>query len=337
MQVLTAGFLVADIIAADLPKVSDPGEVTFAPIGISLAIGGHPANVSVGLLQLGIARGEVGLVGAVGTDVFGDFMEKTLKERGVVTHLRRVPSVGTTSDAILVVKGEDRRFHVDLGASWHFDPDELLSVLQKEKPSLLYVAVGICGRLDDRLAEVLEKGKGLGCVTFVDLAAPYGKGWDFIQGPLKWTDIFHCNDAEAMNITGTGEPTEARNGLVAMGAKMVFVTLGAKGATVQDFRGVLMEQAPFRVNAVDPTGAGDAFCAGIIAEIMRGKLLGKIAAGLDPEDMKHLLTVGQATGAICTMGVGATTTVTRQNLDRLLASQGKEVETGTRIHRRQEA
>ena len=327
----------ADIIAADLPKVSGPGEVTFAPIGIHLAIGGHPANVSVDLLQLGIARGEVGLVGAVGTDVFGDFMEKTLKERGVITHLKRVPGVGTTSDSILVVKGEDRRFHVDLGASWHFDPDELLSVLRREKPSLLYVAVGICGRLDDRLAEVLEKGKGLGCVTLVDLAAPYGKGWDFIQEPLKWTDIFHCNDVEAMNITGAKTPSEAKNGLVAMGAKIAFVTLGTKGATVQDFRGVTMEQAPFGVDAVDPTGAGDAFCAGIITEMMRGNLLGRIATGLDLENMKHLLTVGQATGAICTMGVGATTTVTRQNLGHLLASQGREVEAGTRIHRGQEA
>lgn len=337
MLVLAAGFLVADVIAADLPKVSDPGEITFAPIGIRLAIGGHPANVSVDLLQLGIAQGEVGLVGTVGTDVFGDFVEKTLKEKGVITHLKRVKDVGTTSDAILVVKGEDRRFHVDLGASWHFDPDELLSVLRREKPSLLYVAVGICGRLDERLAEVLEEGKRLGCITFVDLAAPYGKGWDFIRGPLKWTDIFHCNDAEAMNITGAKGLDEAKNGLITMGAKMVFVTLGTKGATLQDSRGVSMEQAPFRVDAVDPTGAGDAFCAGIISEMIRGSLLGKIAAGLDLENMKHLLIVGQATGAVCTMGVGATTTVTRENLDRLLASQGKEVEAGTRIHRGQEA
>ena len=327
----------ADVIAADLPKVSDPGELTFAPIGIRLAIGGHPANVSVDLLQLGIARGEVGLVGAVGTDVFGDFMEKTLRERGVITHLKRVSGVGTTSDAILVVKGEDRRFHVDLGASWYFDPDELLPVLRREKPSLLYVAVGICGRLDERLAEVLEEGKRLGCVTFVDLAAPYGKGWDFIRGPLRWTDIFHCNDEEAMNISGTKGLDEAKNGLINMGAKMVFVTLGTKGATLQDSRGVSMEQIPFKVDAVDPTGAGDAFCAGIITEMIKGNLLGKIAVGLDLESMKHLLTVGQATGAVCTMGVGATTTVTRENLDRLLTDQGKGVEAGTRIQRGREA
>ena len=337
MRVLTAGFLVADVIAADLPRISDPGETTFAPLGIHLAIGGHPANVSVDLLQLGTAQGEVGVVGAVGTDTFGDFIEKSLREKGVVTHLKRVKDVGSTSDVVLVVKGEDRRFHVDLGASWHFDPDELLSVLRKEKPRLLYVATGICGELDKRLAEVLREGKRLGCVNFVDLATPYGKGWDFIREPLKWTDVFHCNDAEAMKITETKGLDEARDELVKMGAKMVFVTLGTQGATLQDSRDVLLEQEPFRVDAVDPTGAGDAFCAGIISEIIQRDLLSEIVVGLDLDSVKHLLTVGQAAGAICTTGVGATTTVTRENLDRLLADQGRKVEALTRIRRGREA
>jgi len=332
LQVLTAGFLVADVIAADLPRISNPGETTFAPIGIHLAIGGHPANVSVDLLQLGFDRGEVGLVGTVGTDMFGDFIDKTLKEKGVVTDLKRVKDVGTTSDEILVVKGEDRRFHVDLGASWRFEPEELLSALRREKPGLLYVAVGICGKLDERLAEVLREGKRLGCINFVDLATPYGKGWDFIREPLKWTDIFHCNDSEAMEITEAEGLAEARTGLVDMGVKMVFVTLGTQGASLEDSRGILLEQAPFRVDSVDPTGAGDAFCAGIISEVIRRDLLGKVTVGLDLEEMKHLLTVGQATGAICTTGVGATTTVIRENLDRLLSDQGEEVETNTRIH-----
>ena len=332
MRILTAGFLVADVIAADLPRISNPGETTFAPIGIHLAIGGHPANVSVDLLQLGFDRGEVGLVGTVGTDMLGDFIDKTLKEKGVVTSLKRVKDVGTTSDEILVVKGEDRRFHVDLGASWRFEPEELLSALRREKPGLLYVAVGICGKLDERLAEVLREGKRLGCINFVDLATPYGKGWDFIREPLKWTDIFHCNDSEAMEITEAEGLAEARTGLVDMGVKMVFVTLGTQGASLEDSRGILLEQAPFRVDSVDPTGAGDAFCAGIISEVIRRDLLGKVTVGLDLEEMKHLLTVGQATGAICTTGVGATTTVIRENLDRLLSDQGEEVETNTRIH-----
>lgn len=330
MNVLTAGFLVADVIAADLPKISDPGELTFAPRGIRLAIGGHPANVSVDLLQLGMSRGEVGLVGAVGQDMFGDFIERELQRSGVLTDLIRVPGVGTTSDAILVVKGEDRRFHVDLGASWHFEPDRLLEAVREERPKLLYVATGICGKLDERLADVLAEGKRLGCATFVDLVTPFGKGWDFIHEPLKWTDVLHCNEFEAAKITGARDPKLARRAIIDMGVRLLFVTAGSAGATAYDHRGTSIEQPPFSVQAVDPTGAGDAFCAGVTLELFHGHLLDRLREGLDARGLRRLLTVGQAAGAICTTGVGATTAVTKENLERLLSEQGDKVEESTK-------
>lgn len=331
MKVLTAGFLVADVIAADLPKISSPGEVTYAPRGIRLTIGGHPANVSVDLLQLGMQEGEVGLVGAVGDDVFGEFMETALRRKGVITELQKVHGVTTTLDMILVVRGEDRRFHVDLGASWHYDPNRLVMAMRKEKPKLLYVATGICGKLDDRLAEVLAEGKRLGCVTFVDLASPYGKGWEYIHEPLKWTDVFHCNDFEAAKIAGVEDLKLARKKLIDMGTRLLFVTNGSVGATLSDWRGVMMEQTSFEVQAIDPTGAGDAFCAGVMLELFRGDFLDSVHTGLDAESMKRVLKIGQAAGAICTTGVGATTAVTKENLDGLLMRQGKRVEASTKL------
>jgi len=329
LRVLTAGFLVADVIAADLPKVSDPGELTFAPRGIRLTLGGHPANVSIDLLQLGLRRGDVGLVGAVGRDMFGEFVRRTLTQKGVIAHLKEVPKAGTTSDMILVAKGEDRRYHVDLGASWHFDPKELLKVLRRERPDLLYVATGICGMLDDRLDHVLADGKRLGCTTFVDLVSPYGKGWDFIHKALRHTDVLHCNDFEAKSITGVENLSGALNGLVRMGVDHVFVTLGKGGATLLDSHGTLIEQPSFDVKVVDPTGAGDAFCAGLIYQLLKGNLLVRLPRGLDVKTLRRLLMVAQATGAICTTDVGTTTAVTRKNLDRLVKDQGGRIEAAT--------
>ncbi|MBO3757627.1 MAG: hypothetical protein JTT14_00745, partial [Candidatus Brockarchaeota archaeon] len=77
VEVLTSGFIVADIIAADLPKIADPGRLIFAPRGIKLTIGGHPCNVSIDLIQLGLEKGSVGIVGAIGKDVFGSFVRNT--------------------------------------------------------------------------------------------------------------------------------------------------------------------------------------------------------------------------------------------------------------------
>ena len=56
MLVTCAGILICDIIAADLQKISNPGEVTFTPSGIKLCIGGHSANVSIDLMKLGLKK-----------------------------------------------------------------------------------------------------------------------------------------------------------------------------------------------------------------------------------------------------------------------------------------
>jgi len=69
LKVLCAGSFVCDIIAAHLPAMGAPGSLTYAPRGIELAAGGHSANVSIDLSQLGL-RG-VAAAGAVGEDPLG--------------------------------------------------------------------------------------------------------------------------------------------------------------------------------------------------------------------------------------------------------------------------
>jgi len=203
MIVTCAGILVVDLIAAHLPKVSSPGELTYAPKGIEMHMGGHCANVSIDLRRLGIRKEEVSAIGAVGKDIFGDFLEKLLKENGIVTHLQRIPEVGTSKNLILVVRNEDRRFHVDVGANLHLNPEYILGILEEEKPQIVYIGgVGFTGDLDERLSTVLRKTKELECITFVDPVTPYMRGWDFIISSLKWMDIFHCNKDEAKEITG---------------------------------------------------------------------------------------------------------------------------------------
>ena len=71
MLVTCAGILVLDLIAAHLPKISSPGELTYAPEGIEMHMGGHCGNVSIDLRKLGIRNGEVSATGAVGRDIFG--------------------------------------------------------------------------------------------------------------------------------------------------------------------------------------------------------------------------------------------------------------------------
>lgn len=330
LKVLTSGFMVADIIAADLPKIADPGHLVFAPKGIKLTIGGHPCNVSIDLIQLGLEKGSVGAAGAVGKDAFGAFIKSTLEERGVIPYLTELSEVGTTKNIALVVKGEDRRFHVDLGASWHLDPEIVSKKVLELKPKIVYTASGICGKFDDRLSDVLKTAKEVGSLTFVDMIEPYGKSWEYIVEHLEYADVFHCNDIEIKNIFKTDSLEVALRAANKKVNGITFVTLGGKGAMAisKDGRGI--KQKGFSVDVVDPTGAGDAFSAGIIYSLLERKSFEKLS-NITVEELKELLMFGQAAGAACVTGIGTTTSVTHDIVASILSLQGKQVLDSTEV------
>ncbi len=332
MLVTCAGILVADIIAADLPKISSPGELVFAPNGIEIHLGGHSGNVSIDLIKLGLKEGYVSSIGAVGEDVFGLFLERELKRHGVKTHLQKVSDVGTSKNLVLVVKGEDRRFHVDNGANWFLSPDYILSIVSEEKPIIFYAGgVGLTGILDKQLPEVLQKVKDLGSLTFVDPVTPYMHGWDFLFPAMKWIDVFHCNRDEVEQITGRKDPWEAGKVLVEKGVNLVVISLGDEGL-IAETRNELFEMPAFKVPVVDPTGAGDALCAGIMFGLLQKTGYKRLdIRSLSTEELTEILLIGEAAGAACVTMVGTTTAVTGEKVEKILREQGEELRRNVKV------
>ena len=83
-RVLCSGSFICDFIAADLPGMGGPGDLIYPPGGISLHPGGHSANVAIDLAQLG--RRDTAVVGGIGDDVLGDYIESELTRRGLRPH-----------------------------------------------------------------------------------------------------------------------------------------------------------------------------------------------------------------------------------------------------------
>jgi sugar/nucleoside kinase (ribokinase family) len=332
LLVTCAGILVVDIIAADLPKIANPGELVFAPAGIEIHLGGHSGNVSIDLRKLGLKEGNVSSIGAIGNDIFGNFIEETLNKYGVVAHLQKVSNVGTSKDLILVVRGEDRRYHVDNGANQFLSPNYVLSVVKMEKPIVFYAGgVGFTTALDEQLPEILREIKDFGALTFVDPVTPYMHGWDFLIPAMKWTDIFHCNMDEARQITGENNPHKACETFIKMGANMAIISLGDKGLIARTRRNVI-EMPAFKVPVIDPTGAGDALCAGIISGFLqRSKYKSCDITSLSTDDIIEMLLIGEAAGAACVTMVGTTTAVTKNNVEKILEEQGEELKRNIKV------
>jgi len=317
LLVLTTGILVVDIIAAELPRIADQGELLYVPSGIAVTLGGHAGNVSIDLLQLGLKAGDVYLASVVGRDVFGDFVERFLTERGVRVRLNRVDAP-TSKNLILVVKGEDRRFHVDAGSNLFLDRKFIEDTVEELKPRVFYIGgAGMLGEFDYGLPEVLDKARSIGALTFLDIVAPYSKGWDFFREAIPHCDIFHCNLLEASKITSEANALNALKSLKGLGCKFPIITMGDKGL-IALFKNILIEMPAFKVNVVDPTGAGDAFCAGLIFKLVEEP---NRVENYTVEKIIDGLIFGSASGAVCCTAKGTTTSVKRGEVESLLKVQ----------------
>ena len=320
MLVLCVSVLVLDILAVDLPKVADPGELVIVRRGIEVHLGGHAANISRDLRRLGLPRGDVGVVGAVGQDFFGDFVEDTLKKSHVITHLQRVKGIPTGKNVILVVKGEDRRFHSQSGPAP--TPQYVAFVLERQKPRVFYAGTtGIMGKLDYSLENTLKEAKRMGCTTLVDPVVPHDHGWNYLNRALRWVDIFHSNDVEAASFTGETDPEDALEVVMDKGVGIAIVSLGERGVLARSRRYKVRIPA-FRVPTVDPTGAGDAFTSGVIRSLLQiGLKRPAKMAELTRSQLLHVLVYGEAVGAACVMGVGTTSGVTLRRVNALIKTQ----------------
>lgn len=312
MSVLCSGSFVADIMIPDLPHIGPPGSLTYAPKGIRLSPGGHSANVAIDLAQLGL--GAVHAVGSIGNDMMGGFMVDQLESRGVRVHAERQEST-TAKNVALLVRGEDRRFIAELTANSMLTTGFLLDAVELVSPRVFYQGtLGGLPDIENNIGKILLRAHELGALTFLDVIMPTN-GWDYLEDASSHVDIFHCNIQEGSSLTGFADPGDMIDYLIEKGIRLAIISDGEEGVTagIDDIR-VFMPA--FAVPQEDATGTGDALCAGIINAII-GKSVGFDQIH-DPSLLVDLLLAGQAAGAACVTGVGATTNVIPEIIERIM-------------------
>jgi ribokinase len=122
-------------------------------------------------------------------------------------------------------------------------------------------------------------------------AAKLGTAEDLIAA-LRYVDVLKPCKTGAREITGETDYEKIANTLLALGPKVVAVTMGADGALIAS-AGKMVHLPAFKVNVVDSTGAGDAFMGGLSYGLLQG--WDERSAGL----------FANACGAICCSNIGA--------------------------------
>jgi ribokinase len=215
--------------------------------------GGKGANQAVAAARLGA---DVAFVGRVGDDDAGRRLRDGLAAEGVdVTHVRVDPDAPTGVALIAVDRAGENTIVVSSGANARVsaaDVEAARDVLANAAVTLVQHEVP-----EDAVAAAIAAAGG----TVVLNPAPARP----IVAPV---DVLVPNRGELEALAGrAGDPVELARSLDV--ARAVVVTLGSEGAAVIEGDRVERIPAP-RVDAVDTTGAGDAFCGALAQALDSG-------------------------------------------------------------------
>ncbi|MFG2953304.1 ribokinase [Streptomyces sp. NPDC048291] len=233
--------------------------------------GGKGANQAVAAARLG-AR--TALLARVGDDAHGRLLLDSQRAAGADPVGVLVGGAPTGVALITVDPSGDNSIVVSPGANGRLTPADVQAAV-----SLFHASRVVSAQLEIPLETVLEAVRNL---------AP---GSRFVLNPspprplpgevLAACDPLIVNEHEARVILGEAcvseEPADWARLLLAKGPKSVVVTLGAEGALVADGGGV-SHVPSVKVDAVDTTGAGDAFTAALAVRLGAGASLAEAAA-----------------------------------------------------------
>ena len=272
------------------------------------AAGGAPANVAVGLARHGVSSG---FVGTVGDDPFGEFLRRTLDVEGVdVSHLNRHGAARTTL-AFIATRGDGRKdisFYRHPGADMMLLPQDIDSVYLRTARLFHFGSVSLSmppAREATQHAARVAREAGL-LISYdpnwrPTLWSDQAEARQLIWEAMPLADIVHCAEEEWEYVTGTADLVAGAARVLSEGVKLVVVTQGERGC-YYDTGAARGQVNGYAVEVVDPTGAGDAFVAALLAQLLRSPIP---APEMGENHLREIMGYANAAGALTCTRAGA--------------------------------
>ncbi|MCJ1680230.1 PfkB family carbohydrate kinase [Streptomyces sp. APSN-46.1] len=267
---LVVGDVVTDVVAVH-PEPLAPATDTAARI--RTLPGGAGANAACWAAYAGAA--DVRLLARVGTES-ARWHERALLDAGVRPRLVIDPAEPTGTVVALVGKDTERTFLTDSAASLRLSPADWAPALLEGAAHLHLSGYLFFADSSRELALVaLRAARTRGIPVSVD---PASAGFLLTLGPRRFLDavagagVLLPNEDEARLLAGLPERAGAARAAAELSRRvpLVVVTRGAGGALVAEAGRITAEVGAESVEAVDSTGAGDAFTGGFLAARLAG-------------------------------------------------------------------
>lgn len=246
---------------------------------LSLSPGGPASNVATGLQRLGA---DTALIGKVGADWFGSYLEKVFRKEGIGVSGLHTATGESTGIVFPVIDrgGVQRSFELlNKPAQFELSEAEFESSFGGECQFLFADGVLL---MKDRSSKALIRGlemarkEGVSIVFDPNFRLPAtaikNEVKEVLEDVLELTDFLLLNREELEVVREVLSESKTENlvkNLLESGTEAVVVKQGGEGHEVFTQSGARKREA-FSVKAVDTQGAGDAFDAGFIAGLARG-------------------------------------------------------------------
>lgn len=286
------GILVGDFVVRPVIKMPERGKLTLVDT-CELHIGGCASNTGVVARKLGL---QVSVIGKVGDDALGDFVLNALKKSGIdVSMVRIEKGITTSGTSVLVFPDGERSFLHSIGANSRFSVNDIDFNYLQDFPVVHIAGIFLMPGLEgENLKNLAKKVKEAGKILSFDTAWDSTGRWlPVIKESLQYVDYFFTSLEEARMLSGKNDYKEMANSFLECGVKRVCLKMGPDGSFITD--GKQSQYYPaLKVNAIDSTGAGDAYVAGFLTGILKGYDF--LTSGL----------VANTVGAMSVTAVGAT-------------------------------
>ncbi len=296
-QISVVGSLNRDVVVR-VERIPAPGETVLGDEVLSHR-GGKGANQAIAAARLGR---QVALIGRVGADSEGTSYLRALVQEGVDVDGVSVDIDKPTGQAYILLDGEaENAVAVVSGANARLGVEHVA-----EAASALEASAVTLAQLEVPL-EAVKAAASLSGGMFVLNAAPAQR---LGREMLALVDVLVVNRGELGVLVGA-PPAHEQGAVIAQarkvrGPRAVIVTLGADGAVLAKGRTGRHVPAP-KVDAVDTTGAGDAFCGALADALARSAAL------------EDALVWAVAAGAVAATRIGAQTALpTSSQVDEIL-------------------
>lgn len=290
--VIALGEILIDLIAPAGVELADASD-------LHIREGGAPANVAVALARLSLPSQ---MRAVVGDDPFGERLLGRLAQEGVdISRMRVAPHEPTTIALAWSDARGDGHFRLHRNADRLLSPDDVSRESLEGATAIVVGSVAMCAEPSkSAVLTALRHATEASIPVVADLnirpgQMPMDELRMSVVAMISAATVVKLSVDDARHLWDATSLVEASAALDRFDPAIAVITDGARGAALRTPDGLVTMNA-FEVDAVEPTGAGDAFTAAFTS-----RMIDKGWANADASDLRFAM----AAGALATTHPGA--------------------------------